>query len=271
MPAPSIAPAADLAAIEHEKQRRIAEEARKGEERGLARGIELGHARARDEASQLVAAERDRLQAQAAALVASNARDRDRYFARVEEESVRLALAIAARILRREAQMDPLLLTGAVRVALGQLAQSTSVRLHVPAQDAPLWQEALKHLPGIAAPPAVVPEVRMELGDCRIETGMGSADLGLKAQLREIERGFFDRVGSGSRSTGHTENMPGEANMAGEGAQDTPERNPGKSPRRPSDGPSSGPLSGLSFGQSSGTSSGPFVRPTGLSPAEAVR
>ena len=35
---------------------------------------------------------------------------------------VKLALAIAARILRREAQTDPLLLTGAVRVALGQLA-----------------------------------------------------------------------------------------------------------------------------------------------------
>ncbi len=35
---------------------------------------------------------------------------------------MKLALAVAARILRREAQMDPLLLTGAVRVALGQLA-----------------------------------------------------------------------------------------------------------------------------------------------------
>jgi len=36
----------------------------------------------------------------------------------VEHEVVKLALAVAARILRREAQMDPLLLTGAVRVAL---------------------------------------------------------------------------------------------------------------------------------------------------------
>ena len=48
--------------------------------------------------------------------------ERDRFLHAVEQEVVKLALAVAARILRREAQMDPLLLTGAVRVALGQLA-----------------------------------------------------------------------------------------------------------------------------------------------------
>ena len=59
--------------------------------------------------------------------------ERDRYLHAVEHEVVELALAVAARILRREAQMDPLLLTGAVRVALGQLSGSTEVRLRVPA------------------------------------------------------------------------------------------------------------------------------------------
>ena len=49
--------------------------------------------------------------------------ERDRYLHAVEHEVVKLALAVAARILRREAQMDPLLLTGAVRVALGQLSR----------------------------------------------------------------------------------------------------------------------------------------------------
>ncbi len=57
---------------------------------------------------------------------------REEYFAQVEHEVVRLALAIAERILHREAQVDPLLLAGAVRVALGQLAESTEVRLRVP-------------------------------------------------------------------------------------------------------------------------------------------
>jgi flagellar assembly protein FliH len=42
----------------------------------------------------------------------------------------------------------------------------------------------------------------MRLGDCVIETEMGSVDLGIRSQLGEIERGFFDRAG-GDR--GHAE------------------------------------------------------------------
>jgi flagellar biosynthesis/type III secretory pathway protein FliH len=51
---------------------------------------------------------------QAAELISDNfSRERDRFLLRVEHEVVELALAVSARILRREAQMDPLLLTGA--------------------------------------------------------------------------------------------------------------------------------------------------------------
>jgi flagellar assembly protein FliH len=57
---------------------------------------------------------------------------------------------VAARILRREAQMDPLLLTGAVRVALGQLSGSTEVRLRVPPAELDLWTEAIALLPNLA-------------------------------------------------------------------------------------------------------------------------
>ncbi len=35
----------------------------------------------------------------------------------------------------------------------------------------------------------------MLLGDCRIESKVGTVDLGIRAQLGEIERGFFDRAG----------------------------------------------------------------------------
>jgi len=109
---------------------------------------------------------------------------------------VELALAVAARILRREAQMDPLLLTGAVRVALGQLSGSTQVRLRVPESELDLWSEAMALAPNLALKPTVVPGDQMRLGDCVIETELGSVDLGIRAQLGEIERGFFDRPGS---------------------------------------------------------------------------
>jgi flagellar assembly protein FliH len=129
-------------------------------------------------------------------LIESFIQERDRYLRAVEHEVVNLALAVAARILRREAQMDPLLLTGAVRVALGQLSGSTQVRLRVPVAELDLWTEAIALVPNLAVKPVVIAGEGMRLGDCVIETDLGSVDLGIRAQLGEIERGFFDRAGS---------------------------------------------------------------------------
>jgi flagellar assembly protein FliH len=36
----------------------------------------------------------------------------------------------------------------------------------------------------------------MLLGECVIESKVGTVDLGIRSQLGEIERGFFDRPGS---------------------------------------------------------------------------
>lgn len=196
--------------LEKEFAGRMVAEGRLAEERGRSKGVEMGLIAGREEALRQLESERNRLHAQAAALAASFAEERDRYLHRWEQETVCLALAIAARILRREAQMDPLLLTGAVRVALGQLSQSTTVRLRVPAQDEPLWEEALARMPGLVLRPVVIGELGMELGECRMETELGSADLGLWPQLKEIERGFFDRVGS--RGTGVDENAAARTN-----------------------------------------------------------
>jgi flagellar assembly protein FliH len=117
---------------------------------------------------------------------------RDHYFARVEQEVVRLALAIASRILHRESQIDPLLLSGAVKVALGQLSESTEVQLHVPSGEAELWTEMLHLMPNLPLRPAVFSDDRLQAGECSLETQVGSVDLGVRAQLAEIERGFFD-------------------------------------------------------------------------------
>jgi flagellar assembly protein FliH len=129
---------------------------------------------------------------QAARLVENFRSEQMQYFEAVEHEVVKLSLAVAARVLRREAQMDPLLLTGAVRVALGQLSASTQVRLKVPAQELELWGETIAHLPNLAVKPMVIAGDGMGPGDCVMETELGSVDLGVRAQLGEIERGFFD-------------------------------------------------------------------------------
>jgi flagellar assembly protein FliH len=210
----SAAPARDAAgrAIENrlraEFEARLADEKRRAFEAGREQGCQEGHkAEHEAQSGSQAAILRERLQ-QAAEFIESFTQERSLYLQKVEHEVVNLAMAVSARILRREAQMDPLLLTGAVRVALGQLSQSTQVRLRVPPAELDLWSEAIAHVPNLTAKPAVIAGEGMRLGDCVIETELGSVDLGIRAQLGEIERGFFDRAGgtrAGSSSSGSSE------------------------------------------------------------------
>jgi flagellar assembly protein FliH len=178
-----------------EIERQLAEEKRKGFDAGRERGRqERAEAERRALAAAQAAQEQERRH-EAARLVESFQLERNRFLHAVEHEVVKLALAVAARILRREAQMDPLLLTGAVRVAFGQLADSTEVRLKVPQGDLDLWTEAVALVPNLAVRPLVVVGEGMRLGDCTVETELGTVDLGIRSQLGEIERGFFDRAG----------------------------------------------------------------------------
>jgi flagellar assembly protein FliH len=183
-------------------ERKMAEESRRSFAAGRERGLQEGRQAEREaQAAARAAGEKQRVE-QVAGLVESFAEERDRFMEKVEHEVVKLALAVAARILRREAQMDPLLLTGAVRVALGQLSKTTKVRLRVPQAELDLWTEAIASLPNLALKPTVVPGEEMRVGDCVIETELGSVDLGIRSQLGEIERGFFDRAGSTATARG---------------------------------------------------------------------
>ncbi len=116
---------------------------------------------------------------------------RDRYFAEIEQEVVKLALAIAARVLHREAQIDPLLLTGVVRVALEKMADRSGVVLRVAGTDVEAW-ERIFHATEASERPRVAEDARLERGECVLETKMGTVELGVHVQLEEIEKGFFD-------------------------------------------------------------------------------
>jgi len=190
------------AALRAEFDQRLAEETRRATEAGHERGLKEGRQAEREaQIASQAEAEKERVR-QVAEVLEKFAQERERYMHAVEHEVVQLALAVAARILRREAQMDPLLLTGAVRVALGQLSASTQVRLRVPADELDLWTESIALVPNLAVKPTVVAGERMRLGDCTIETELGSVDLGIRSQLGEIERGFFDRAAGVRHETG---------------------------------------------------------------------
>jgi len=117
------------------------------------------------------------------------AKERSRYFAAVEVEVVKLSLAIAARVLHREAKMEPLILSGAVRVALEQIQGNGEAILHVPEGDAGVWRERFSVGATVLR---IVPDGHLQTGTCLLETPVGTVNFGLEAQLEEIERGFFD-------------------------------------------------------------------------------
>ncbi|MGA7521643.1 MAG: FliH/SctL family protein [Acidobacteriaceae bacterium] len=164
----------------------------------FARQLEAARREASEQGKLMAAAEssawRQQRAAELAAAMEALRASRDSYLAQVEKEVVRLALAIAERILQRESQLDPLLLSGAVRTALGQLADSTEARLRVPGDQRELWTDLVRLMPGLQIRPQVVADD--ELPGCAVvlESSLGTVDLSVRAQLDEIERGFFDRV-----------------------------------------------------------------------------
>jgi len=117
-------------------------------------------------------------------------KERARYFAGVEAEVVKLVLAIAARVLHREVNLDPLLLAGVVRVALEKVAEDSTAVLRVPAGALPVWREVFAESPGASL--QIVGDDRLVAAECVLETNVGKVELGVRAQLEEIERGFFD-------------------------------------------------------------------------------
>jgi flagellar assembly protein FliH len=116
---------------------------------------------------------------------------RERYFGEVEQEVVRLALAIAARVLHREAQIDPLLLAGVVRVAFEKMADRSGVVLRVAGADVQAWERVF-HSMEVSERPRVMEGAGLERGECVLDTKMGTVELGVRVQLEEIEKGFFD-------------------------------------------------------------------------------
>jgi flagellar assembly protein FliH len=110
----------------------------------------------------------------------------------VEAEVVALALAIVRKILRRESQVDPLLLSGLVRVALEKLALTQNVRLRVHPSQIAIWQEYFAQHDDMPVKPELSGDAALEHDQCALETELGTTDLSLETQLKEIEQGLFD-------------------------------------------------------------------------------
>jgi len=128
--------------------------------------------------------------------------ERENYYRRVEGEVVQLALAIARKILHREAQLDPHALAGIVRVTLEKLDAGTQVNLYVCPRDAAEWRHFFAYQMEMNPVPEVHEDPSLPPGECRIETSLGTTQLGIESQIKEIETGLLDLLSERPGSDG---------------------------------------------------------------------
>ena len=164
------------------------EDSRRREEAAREAGRQEGEARARASYDQQLQAMRESLRR----ALEEFARDRTKYYQQVEGEIVQLALSIARKILHREARVDPLLLAGLVRVALDQLQRNTKVVVRVHPQYAADCRDYFSRCRDAEDLPEVVEDPELEAGRTVLQTTLGSTEIGIEVQLKEIEQGLMD-------------------------------------------------------------------------------
>jgi flagellar biosynthesis/type III secretory pathway protein FliH len=149
-----------------------------------ARGLELGIRQATARFEEELAQERKRV----ADLIHGFQGQCSDYYAKVELDLVNLALAISAKILHRESQVDPMVVAGLVKVMLERLKQKTTVIVRIRPEDAGSWRQYFRDSANVQ----IVEDSSLDPKACFLETELGVADMGLESQLKEVEQGFFD-------------------------------------------------------------------------------
>jgi flagellar assembly protein FliH len=151
-------------------------------------GRKLGRSDAQSEGSE----ETQKIQESVAHTLTEFASERSRFYRAVEEEIVNLSLSIARKILHREAQIDPLLMAGMVRVVLEKIEAQTKVVIRVNPVRATDWRSSLASPAGSLGQIEVVEDGEVEQYGCLIQTSVGDVKVGLNVQLKEIEQGLLD-------------------------------------------------------------------------------
>jgi flagellar assembly protein FliH len=169
---------------------RLAEIQQEAEARARAsynQGLSAGEASAQQRAQQKL----DPVLHGLNAMIAELASLRKRVRAEAEDDAVKLAIAIARRVLYRELSTDPEAILGLVKAAFSKLNSRETHRLRVSPSDAGAIQD---HRARLQLPPGleIVPDGSLTPGSAIFETSRGDLDASVDTQLAEIDRGLTD-------------------------------------------------------------------------------
>jgi len=179
---PIVAPEEYRRILHGEQQEDRLQQAREaGHAQGLREGLNAGKREARAEFET------------ARALMTTAARamqeSREAILRESESEMVRLALAIAARVIRKEAQDNRDMALGAIQAALRKVQGDTHIAIRVNPSDLAntrahrdVWREALDGLDNFE----ILGDRRVDAGGCVIDTVAAQVDGRVESQLEEL-------------------------------------------------------------------------------------
>jgi flagellar assembly protein FliH len=111
--------------------------------------------------------------------------------ARWEESALGVALAIAARVIRREVQHCPQITLSLVRESLELASGASDVQIRMHPADLDILRNEVRELAAEIArlgDDAIIADENISRGGCRVETRTGSIDQQFEAQLARIEQ-----------------------------------------------------------------------------------
>ncbi|MDT8066843.1 MAG: FliH/SctL family protein [Terriglobia bacterium] len=127
--------------------------------------------------------------------------ERSKYFRDMQNEVVRLALAVGRTVIERELETRPVLLETAVQEVLNRVDRGSKIRLRVPQGVVPAWVAAftkeIGNFPGLE----IAGDEELGIGQCAVETILGVTDFNITERLDEIERGLIGTAGKSRTET----------------------------------------------------------------------
>lgn len=174
-----------------EKEAVLAQARSEGFEAGRAEGYQEGAAAARREAQA-------RLEA-LAAMVDELAHARDAAAARHEEDIVELALAVAARIVRRESSLCPDTVRELLRETLPRLGGVKRITVSVHPEDLAALKSYLQELAARAGRAEVKWEADPSImrGGCYVQTDRGDIDATVETRVTRIVESLMEVIARG--------------------------------------------------------------------------
>jgi flagellar assembly protein FliH len=151
-------------------------------------GFQLGY----DEGLRLSAEEQHDTGTRLSAMLQGIASDTEAMVRSLESQTIELALAIAEKVIAREARIDREVVLDVVRSVLSEVNDATELRIRANPDDVPLlaprWQEMLPR--SVAEQSELMVDDLVERGGVVVETRIGYVDSQLKTRINQVVTAF---------------------------------------------------------------------------------